>query len=69
VAEDSYASRFMSAIPGGSKKANERMNRTAGADKESLFEAFVVKLLNITSDKFMIKRRSKFLQREYKKKN
>jgi hypothetical protein len=52
----------MSAGTGGQDKAaNKRVNKNAGTDKADGFDSFVNKLLNITTDKFILKRRKQFL--------
>ena len=45
-------------------RAAGEANRAAGRDKEDIFDAFVVKLLNMSTDKFMTKRRAKFVKEE-----
>jgi hypothetical protein len=59
----------MSAGTGGQDKAaNKRVNKNAGTDKADRFDSFVNKLLNITTDKFILKRRKQFLEAENVKK-
>jgi len=67
ISEDAYASRFMSAATGGNRAANERVNRAAGRDKETVFDGFVNKLLNMTTDPFMNKRLQAHRRAENKK--
>ena len=49
-------------------RAAGEANRAAGRDKEDIFDAFVVKLLNMSTDKFMTKRRAKFVKEDNKRK-